>query len=132
MKRLLIATASVVALASPATALKLECKVTGKGDGFIAPNLFLEFEPGQQTGTAYDGVIDMVHGAPIEAKLRKLSRSDSEYRLNWSVNNVPARPRPVRIAYHATVNLADNSVIVRGSIRGATNLVTGTGQCKVR
>ncbi|MBY5934001.1 hypothetical protein KUV51_13400 [Tateyamaria omphalii] len=130
MKKLILALGMTIGLSAPAAALEFACSVRSTGDGFISSAIAVQFEPGQSTAMVYDRYIHAVHGQPIQATVRQRSLNPDEYRISWTVNNVPARPSPIRIGYQAVINIKTNRIIVRGSIRGVTNSLNGNGTCR--
>ncbi|WP_299729289.1 hypothetical protein [uncultured Tateyamaria sp.] len=128
MKKTTVTLAALAGLATPAVALDYVCQVRDTGNGFISPVLALQFEPGAATGAVYDVYIDVVHGAPIQAKIK--DRGNGKYRFTYRVNNIPARPSPARIGYRVELDTKRNTVIVRGSMPGVTNSFNGKGTCQ--
>jgi len=128
MRRFVYCMFLMLGLSVPAAAAQLICNVKDTGDGFVSPVIAAKLEPGQRTGQVYDVFVHEVYGAPIDAKVRKTV--DGKYRLSWTVNKVPARPWPIRIAYQAVFDLSNNTVVVRGSIKGVENSINGRGQCQ--
>jgi len=130
MKKLLATAAVLATFASPTAALEYRYDVrdVGTGNGFISGVVAVEFEPGARTGLVYDGIVDQVHGAPIEVKLK--DRGKGRYRMTYRVSNIPARPRPVTVIYTINLDTEKNTIVIRGSIRGYSNLIGGKGTCK--
>ncbi|GIT86914.1 hypothetical protein [Roseobacter sp. OBYS 0001] len=130
MKKFLVTTAALAAFASPAVALEYVCDVRGNGEGFVSSVVALQFEPGAGTAMVYDAVIDAVHGEPIEVDLK--DRGRGRYRMTYRVSNIPARPRPLTILYTINLDAEKNTVVIRGTMPGYSNLVGGKGTCKKR
>ncbi len=128
MKKFLVTTAALAAFASPAVALEYVCDVRGNGESFISSVVALQFEPGARTGLVYDGIIDLVHGAPIEVKLN--DRGNGRYRMTYRVSNIPATSGPVTVIYTLNLDTEKNTVVIRGSIPGYSNMIGGKGTCK--
>jgi len=123
--------AAVFALCLPAAlaAQTYQCDMKSRGSGgFMPPVVFVGIDRAVGSAAVFDAYINLIYKAPLPVDTRK--RSDSLWRLAWTVDNIPTRNAGnAKVRYTALFNIAQGTLTLNGNLVGADNVINGRGTC---
>lgn len=117
------------AASAQATQSALVCNVqnSGGGGGWIASPIVFILETNDKKVKVLDPIILATNEQAANGKMRVRKGFT---RVSWQVFNVRTRQHEVDVSYSADLNLEQKTVIVRGSLKGASNHIRGKGACR--
>ncbi|WP_298972425.1 hypothetical protein [uncultured Roseobacter sp.] len=119
-----------VAGAVPAAETIYGCEATYVSkQGFVGPEIYFFLDEEKGTVRVLDGVVQSVTDGPMAGKLTK--RSNSIYRVNWTVANIKGRTTELTVNYTGNLYLEKNKYTISAVVRGYDNKVRGEGRCKI-
>jgi|GEM_PF-7005999 len=124
---------AVSALALPAVAQEVyDCSFPNKADnlGYVSATLALAREPGADTVTVVDEVIQNETGGPIEVAI--VEESDSKFSMVWTVTIRSPGNDFMRVKYRLSIQKKSLAATLSGKPLGYTNNFSSRGRCALR
>lgn len=128
----LLAAVGIAALASAASARTIyECELEERGTnrGWLPAVVIVSIDPGSETVTVADPMIEHVHGGPIEVEPK--ANNDIRISLSWKLALPASDQDEVTVTYDFTIQKASKRARIRGTPRGYDNFWVSEGPCKV-
>ena len=122
---------AALGLAGPSAAEVWRCKTVVKGadGGFIAPEIIIDHEPGEDTAVVLDRLINNYNGKrPLPAEVVADSKTKISYTWKLKITHVGTS---ATIKYRLSRQKADGSATVSAQALGFANHYTSTGTCKL-
>lgn len=119
-------------LASAASARTIyECQIEDRGTnrGWLPAVVIVSVDPGSETVTVADPMIEYVHGGPIDLEPR--ANNDARLSVSWKLTLPATDQDEVTVSYDFTILKTSNSARIKGSPRGYDNAWVSEGSCKV-
>lgn len=126
--RMFVAAAAFGLLVSPVSSQSYICEVRSVGDGFIPEQLGMNIDVGRKSAIVFDAFVNWAYGKPTKARVRRIETGELEIR--WALT-LPTSPIQARVRYRVVLNEQTKAISIRGSIRNATNVPAGKGQCVI-
>ncbi|NNE87880.1 MAG: hypothetical protein HKN27_07365 [Silicimonas sp.] len=123
-----ILSAMLIALpaASFAKPVSFQCLMTSN-EGWIAEQIFLEYDSESNSSRVADGVILHFEKKPIDAKI--LEDTDKKLVVSWNVV-VQSRGQTTKMAYRLAHFRKNGKVIVNAKPHGYSNTFVSRGKCR--
>ncbi len=101
-------------------------------NGWIPPRVIVTLAEGEESAQVYDGIIHEVIGKPIPADITP--RNETMVNLGWHVKGIPVSNLggTAEVQYFGVLNMAKQTLSVRGIVSGFVNQPRARGNCKVK
>lgn len=118
-------------LAAQPTGLTYDCRMQGHpSHGFVASRLLLSISDDGRHGVAFDGIINEVHGRPLDVAVRDLGKGRFRYR--WQLSNIQARSASnITATFFANLDTRRQRAKISVTIHGFENEPRGSGRCSI-
>lgn len=121
-----------ISLATAASARTIyECQIEDRGTnrGWLPSVVIVSVDPGSETVTVADPMIEYIHDGPIDIK--PTTKNDARISLSWKLALPATDQNEVTVSYNFTILKANKRARIKGSPHGYDNTWSSEGPCKV-